>query len=64
MRYTDTQLSSFMSRTNDPDAFAARINKKYADEYHLSSDELSRIQPGSRRWRSISTRCVINLASI
>jgi len=42
---TDTQLSMFMSRTNDPDNFVARINKKYADEYHLSPDELNRIQP-------------------
>jgi uncharacterized membrane protein len=43
--YTDTQLSSFMTRTNDPNTFVVRVNKKYADEYHLSADELSRIQP-------------------
>jgi hypothetical protein len=43
--YTDTQLSSFMSRTNNPDYLAARINKRYVDEYHLSPDELNRIQP-------------------
>jgi len=43
--YTDTQLSMFMSRTNDPDSFVARINKKYADDYHLTPDELNRIQP-------------------
>jgi uncharacterized membrane protein len=42
---TDTQLTSFMSRTNDPDAFVARIDKKYADEYHLTPDEIARIQP-------------------
>jgi len=44
-RMTDTSLTSFMSRTNDPDAFVARINKKYAEEYHLTPDELNRIQP-------------------
>jgi len=43
--YTDTSLTSFMSRTNDPDAFVARINKRYAEEYHLTPDELTRIQP-------------------
>jgi len=44
--YTDTQLSTFMSRTNDgPDNMVARINKRYVDEYHLSPDELNRIQP-------------------
>jgi uncharacterized membrane protein len=43
--YTDNQLSSFMSRTNDPEAFDARINKKYADDYHLTPEELARIQP-------------------
>jgi uncharacterized membrane protein len=44
-RFTDNQLSSFLSRTNDPDAFVARINKKYADDYHLTPEELARIQP-------------------
>ena len=44
--YTDTQLTTFMSRTNDgPDSIAARITKKYADEYHLTPDELTRVQP-------------------
>jgi uncharacterized membrane protein len=43
--YTDTQLSSFMTRTNNPDSFVVRINKKYSDEYHLTPDELNRIQP-------------------
>jgi uncharacterized membrane protein len=43
--YTDTQLTTFMSRTNDPDSLVARLNKKYADEYHLTPDELNRIQP-------------------
>ena len=43
--YTDTRLSTFMSRTNDPDSMVARIDKKYADEYHLTPDEQSRIEP-------------------
>lgn len=43
--YTDTRLSTFMSRTNEPDSLVARISKKYADEYHLTTDEQSRIQP-------------------
>ena len=43
--YTDTRLSTFMSRTNDPDRMVARIDKKYADEYRLTPDEQSRIEP-------------------
>ncbi|HEY0256679.1 MAG TPA: hypothetical protein VGC39_04480 [Candidatus Methylacidiphilales bacterium] len=44
--YTDTQLSSFMTKAADkPDAMVVRINKKYTDDYHLSPDELDRIQP-------------------
>ncbi len=46
--YSDTQLTSFMSRTNDPEAFVSRINQKYADEFHLSPDEISRVQPQIR----------------
>ncbi len=42
---TDTKLSTFMSRTNDPDSLVARIDKKYADEYHLTPDEINRAQP-------------------
>jgi len=34
-----------MSGTANPDSMAARMNKKYVDEYHLTPDELSRIQP-------------------
>jgi hypothetical protein len=46
---TDTQLSTFMSRTSDdPDNMVARMNKKYADEYHWTPDEISRIQPTVR----------------
>ena len=44
--YTDTQLVSFMSRAADkPDAIVARINKRYTDTYHLTPDEMQRIQP-------------------
>lgn len=43
--YTDTQLTTFMSRTNDRTQLAKRINDKYAAQYHLTSDELKRIQP-------------------
>jgi uncharacterized membrane protein len=42
---TDTQLTTFMSRSNDPDSMVARMNKKYVDEYHLTPDELNKIQP-------------------
>ena len=42
---TDTQISSFMNRTNDPDSMVARMNKRYVEEYHLTPDETSRIQP-------------------
>jgi uncharacterized membrane protein len=43
--YTDTQLTNFMSRTNNPDVFVARVNKKYVEDYHLSPEELAKIQP-------------------
>jgi len=43
--YTDRQLTSFMSHTSDPDVLMARINKKYAEQYHLTPDEMTRIQP-------------------
>jgi uncharacterized membrane protein len=42
---TDTHLTNFMNRTNNPDVLEARINKKYAEDYQLSPDELARIQP-------------------
>ncbi len=45
---TGAQISSFMNRTNDPDRMVDRMNKKYAEEYHLSPDELNRIQPTIR----------------
>jgi uncharacterized membrane protein len=44
--YTDKLASTFLSRAADkPDSIVARVNKKYADELHLTPDELSRIQP-------------------
>jgi uncharacterized membrane protein len=44
--YTDTQLSSFMTKVADkPDTIVARINKKYTDTYHLTPQELQSIQP-------------------
>ena len=43
--YTDTELTSFMNRTNNPDALVARINNKYAAQYHLTPDEMQRIEP-------------------
>jgi len=43
---TDTPLMSFMNKTaNKPDAIVARINKKYAQDYNLSPDEIAKIQP-------------------
>jgi uncharacterized membrane protein len=44
-KFTDRDLSMFMTNTNNPDNLAMRINKKYADQYHLTPDELNRIQP-------------------
>jgi uncharacterized membrane protein len=43
--YTDTQLSSFMSRSNSPESMVARINLKYESDYNLTPEELNRIQP-------------------
>jgi len=44
--YTDTEMTSFMTRTNDSDSvMVARINQKYIKEYNLTPDELDRIQP-------------------
>ncbi len=43
--YTDTQLTTFMSRSADPDSMIARINKRYTDDFHLTPDELDKIQP-------------------
>jgi hypothetical protein len=43
--YQDTQLTSFMSRSNNPEVLVARINEKYARDYHLSPEEIQRAQP-------------------
>ncbi len=43
--YTDTQVATFMTRTNSPEGLAERISTKYVSEYHLSSDEMTKIQP-------------------
>ncbi|SRR5260221_7739358 len=42
---SDAKLARFMSRTNDPDKMIARINEKYLNDYHLTPEELDRIQP-------------------
>ena len=42
----DSELSKFMTKTNDSDSvMVARINQKYITEYHLTPDEIARIQP-------------------
>jgi len=44
--YTDTEMTKFMTKTNDSDSvMVARINQKYVKEYGLTPDELARIQP-------------------
>jgi hypothetical protein len=43
---SDSELSKFMTKTNDSDSvMVARINQKYVTEYHLTPDEINRIQP-------------------
>lgn len=43
---TDTSASTFFSHAADkPDNIVARVNKRYADEFHLTPDELNQIQP-------------------
>jgi hypothetical protein len=43
---SDTEMTKFMTKTNDSDSvMVARINQKYISEYHLSQDEIDRIQP-------------------
>jgi hypothetical protein len=43
--YTDTNLSTFMSRSNSPEGLAERINTRYQTDYHLSDEEMKKIQP-------------------
>jgi hypothetical protein len=43
--FADTKLSMAMSRWNNPQKLEQRITDKYVNEYHLSPDEMARIQP-------------------
>ena len=43
---SESELSKFMTKTNDSDSvMVARINQKYISEYHLTPEEIDRIQP-------------------
>jgi hypothetical protein len=43
---SDRQISTFMTKSNDPDTvIVERVNKKYAHDFNLSPEELARIQP-------------------
>jgi len=43
---SDTELTKFMAKTNDSDSvMVTRINAKYVKEYHLTPEEIDRIQP-------------------
>jgi len=43
---SESELSKFMTKTNDSDSvMVARINAKYVTEYHLTPEEIDRIQP-------------------
>jgi len=43
--YTDTQMSSFMTHTNSADGLAQRISTRYQTDYHLTPEEMQKIQP-------------------
>ncbi len=43
--FTDTQLVTVMAHWNDPDALEARIEAKYATDYQLTPEEMSKIKP-------------------
>ena len=43
--YDDSHITGFMNRTNNPDTMVTRINKKYAEQFKLTPDEINRIQP-------------------
>jgi hypothetical protein len=34
-----------MSHSNSPEGMAARINQRYMTEYHLTPDEMTKVQP-------------------
>ena len=43
---TESKLTDFMTKTNDSDSvMVTRINQKYVDEYHLTPEEIDKIQP-------------------
>jgi hypothetical protein len=42
---SDAQLIAAMGHWNDPDTLEARISAKYANEYHLSPEEIEKIKP-------------------
>lgn len=42
---TESQISAAMNRWNNPDKLVERINQKYADEFHLTPDEMAKVQP-------------------
>jgi uncharacterized membrane protein len=43
--FPDTSLATAMSRWNNADSLESRINAKYANEYHLTPDEMEKIKP-------------------
>ncbi|MCE0483477.1 MAG: hypothetical protein LV479_04475 [Methylacidiphilales bacterium] len=43
--FSDMRFSRFLNRTSDPDSMAARINQKYASDYHLTPEEQTKIAP-------------------
>jgi len=43
--YTDNQMSSFMTRTTSADGLAQRISTRYQTDYHLTPEEMQKIQP-------------------
>ena len=65
--YTDTRLSTFMSRTNDPASMSDRINQKYIKDYQLTPDEQSRIDPltkeMTRRLYQIRSKFAVDIIS-
>jgi hypothetical protein len=42
---SDTSLTTAMSHWNNADSLETRINTKYANEYHLTPDEMEKIKP-------------------
>jgi hypothetical protein len=43
--FEDIRFSQFLVHTADPKSMATRINQKYAMEYQLTPDEMTRIEP-------------------